>query len=255
MSNPLAVTLHGLAAETTSGASAALDLGTVRNALRLVLDVEAITAAASLTVAIQTSPTGTGGWVAVAAFDAVTATTSVEQSFGSLQRFVRAAWTITGATPSISFGLAGVAHVTYAKVRDLTTLGIATKALQTVSVHDKVESLLAASAIADRYLCRQFTLPLASWGDDLRRMVAQIAVYDLMAVRGFQPQGVDELIVKRYDDAIAALREMAAGKACMPDVVDTTPETSSEGEYDVAETQPDIFFSEYPFNVDITRTS
>lgn len=255
MSNPLAVTIHSLAAETTSGVSSVLDLGP-RNALRLALDVEAIAAGAKLTVTLEMSLTGTGGWKKVPdPIPALTVPTSCEQTVGSIQRFVRASWVVDGATPSATFLLAGEAHTTYAKVKDITTLGIAIKALQTVSIHDKVEALIAASGILDRYLCRQFTLPLTAWSDDLRRMCAQIAVYDLMAVRGFQPQGADELIVKRYDDAIASMREVAAGKACMPGISDTTPETSGEGEYDVAETQPDIFFGEYPFNVDITRTS
>lgn len=254
MSNPLDLVLHASAAETSSGTSAAFDIG-ARNALRLTLEASAFTAGAKVSIKVETSPSGVAGWKTIGTLPTLTTETYCEDTFGSVQRFVRFTWTIEGTTPSVTFELTGSAHITYAVVRDLGRLGIAEAALVAVKTGNKVEALIAASDTADRYLCRQFTLPLLKWGNDLRRLVAHIAVYDLMAVRGFQPEGADQLIVKRYDDAIAALREVGDDKACMPGIEDSDDGggsgTSGDGEYDVACLESDVMFSAYPFGQDL----
>lgn len=253
MSNPLDLVLHASAAETSSGTTPSFDIGP-RNALRLLLEASAFTAGAKLTVTVETSPNGSSGWKSLGPLPALTAETYCEKTFGSILRFVRFVWTIEGTTPSVTFGLTGSAHVTYAVVRDIERLGIARDTLSHVDTSDKVEALIAASDTADRYLCREFTLPLVSWGNDLRRMVTHVAVYDLMCVQGFQPEGADALIVKRYDDAMACFREVGEGDACMPGIVDTDDGDSGsavgDGAYDVACLEPGIFFGEYPFGED-----
>ncbi len=258
MSNPLDITPHALAAETSSGSTAALDIGS-RNALQVTLDVEVITPDTRISVKVETSTTGTGGWKSLGSLPALSTTTFCEDTFGSVKRFVRFSWTIEGTTPSVTFALTGSAHLTYAVVRDLERLGIAVAALKSVATGTKVEALIAASDTADRYLCRQFTLPLIAWGNDLRRLVAHIATYDLMAVRGFQPEGADQLIVKRYDDAMAALREVGEDKACMPEVEDSDDGDdatgSSDGDYDVASLDTDLAFGTYPYGAELDDSS
>lgn len=64
----------------------------------------------SLTVNIQTSFDNgvTDAWRTVASFTAQTAAnTSPRQCFPGLDRWVRASWTVSGTTPSITFGVAG----------------------------------------------------------------------------------------------------------------------------------------------------
>ena len=64
----------------------------------------------SLTVNIQTSYDNgvTDAWRTVASFPAQTAAnTSAHQNFGPLDRWVRASWTVSGTTPSITFGVPG----------------------------------------------------------------------------------------------------------------------------------------------------
>jgi phage gp36-like protein len=257
MSNPLDLILHATAAETASGVTAATDIGP-RNALRLTLEASAfVGTGAKLTVDIETSPNGTSGWKRIGALPALTVETTAEETFGSVLRYVRFRWALDGTTPSVAFGLTGSAHVTYANLRDIDRLGMAKAALAAVPVSDKIEALIAASDISDRYLCREFTLPLVKWPSDLRRFVVHIAVYDLMCVRGFQPEGADALIVKRYDDAIAQLREIGDGKACMPGIEDSDDgdsSSSSDGDYDVAELSPGVFFGAYPFGEEVDLT-
>jgi phage gp36-like protein len=256
MSNPLDLVLHASAAETSSGVTAVFDVGP-RNALRLLLEASGFTAGAKLTVKVETSPNGTTGWRSLGSLPQLSSETNIEETFGSVLRFVRFTWTLDGTTPSVTFGLTGSAHVTYAVVRDIERLGIARETLAHVKTSDKVEALIAASDTADRYLCREFTLPLVSWGNDLRRMVTHVAVYDLMCVVGFQPEGADALIVKRYDDAMACFREVGEGDACMPGIVDSDDGDSggvSDGVYDVACLEPGIFFGEYPYGDDAEAT-
>jgi len=249
MSNPLAVIGHASGAETVSGVSSVIDLG-ARNALRVTLEASVFTGTnPKITVKVESSPSGTAGWKTIGTMPALSVETFCEETLGSVLRFVRFSWTVEGTTPSVMFSLTAEAHVTYASVRDIERIGIVKATLATVKTGDKVEALIGATDTADRYLCREFTLPLTAWGNDLRRLVTHIAVYDIMCVRGFQLEGADAIIVKRYDDAIAALREVGDGDACMPDIVDTDPggSSSGDGDYDVAELEPGIYFEAYPF--------
>ncbi len=110
----------------------------------------------------------------------------------------------------------------YATLAHLVAFGLPAEALEGVAVQDQDSALKAASSLADSYLGAVFTVPLASWQDDLRRAVVAIAVYDLMSRRGFNPDGSDQHIRLRYEDAIAWLKMVAAG-AVVP-VVDEPPD-------------------------------
>lgn len=66
----------------------------------------------SITVSVQTSHDAgaTDTWRTVASFTAQTAVgTSAWQDFVGLDRYVRAAWSVSGTTPSITFGVVGEA--------------------------------------------------------------------------------------------------------------------------------------------------
>ena len=64
----------------------------------------------SITVSIDTSYDNgvTDPWRSVAAFAAQTAAnTTARKSFPGLDRWVRASWTVSGTTPSVTFGVLG----------------------------------------------------------------------------------------------------------------------------------------------------
>jgi hypothetical protein len=66
----------------------------------------------SLTVNIQTSHDAgaTDAWRTIASFTAQTAAnTSAWQDFVGLDRYIRATWTVSGSTPSFTFGVVGEA--------------------------------------------------------------------------------------------------------------------------------------------------
>lgn len=222
MPNPLSVTLHAMGVEAGVGATAAVDIGPLRTAARLLLDISAESPALSFEVSVETSPSGVS-WRTAGAFPSLSSPSSVRIAFGGLEQLVRVRWAFGGPAPSAAFAVSGSALVSYATIDDLHTLGVPARALAAVSDGDKIESLLAASSVADSRLRKAVTLPLLAWGDDLRRAVVHIAVYDLMVTRGFQPTGADELIEKRYLDAIAWLKDVAHGDAVPDELVDSTP--------------------------------
>ena len=109
----------------------------------------------------------------------------------------------------------------YAVIGDLRTFGAPDRAFKDVPVDIQEDAIAAASGTVDSYLRAQFVMPIKSWGREVTRIVCQIATYDLLITRGYNPEaGADGQIEKRADQALAWLNLVAAGKA-FPDVVDS----------------------------------
>ena len=88
-------------------------------------------------------------------------------------------------------------------------------------VQSKVDD---ANALAEGYLGVRYSLPLANPGADLRRQIVNIAVYDLMSWKGFNPEsGRDMNFRVRYEDAIKWLKGVADGNVTPVGIVDSTP--------------------------------
>ncbi len=101
----------------------------------------------------------------------------------------------------------------YADRTDLTRLGIAAAALTGVATAAQDAALEAASDVADGYMRGRYALPLTAWGDDLRRAVCAVAAWDLLTVRGFDPnRGGDIAVQERHNSALAWLKDVAAGR-------------------------------------------
>lgn len=121
---------------------------------------------------------------------------------------------------------------------ELLQLGLPGAAISVVGITVRDEARAAASAEALSYVKKRATLPLLSWGSDLRRAVAHLATYDLMVYRGFDPGSESgALIVKRRDDAILWLRDVARGIVEPVDMVDST-ETTDEAAPLVSSDEP-----------------
>lgn len=85
--------------------------------------------------------------------------------------------------------------------------------------------LSAASAKAIGILRKRYKMPLASWGDDLRCFVCQIAAYAYWQSNGYKVQdGARDTIRDNYRDALEALRAIANGRADLDDLADATPD-------------------------------
>lgn len=119
----------------------------------------------------------------------------------------------------------------YATSSDLARLGVGSGATAGIAAGDITAALDAASSLADSYLGAQYTLPLVSWGDDLRRAVCMIAAYDVIAGnRGFNPENGDDTNLRlRYQDALDWLKRLADGSVVPGGVVDSTADESDGG--------------------------
>jgi hypothetical protein len=248
VANPLAITPHASGAETASGIGASVDIGALRTAVRLLLDVTAISGTFAtnqgLVVTLETSVSGAGGWQQIGAFGLKAGQGFVgfeELTFARCRRFVRARWAITGTGPSFTFSVSGAAHVLYAAPEDLGRYAIKDSALSSLSDAAKADALLRATADADAALNAAFTVPITAWGEDLRGRVADRAAFYALATRGFNPNSeADQIIVANgglimSDGTRTAVerwfQDVATGVYKPPEIVDSTPDVYEAGAF------------------------
>lgn len=220
-------------AHTTSGASAAVDLAQCTTA-RLTLNVTALsgTASPSLAVVIQTSADGVTAWTNLgAAFATATAVGAQLLSFPGAQRFIRASWTITGTTPSFTFGVAGVAVLVYATPADLAVYGAPAQVLSQVSATDMDRYLTASSDYASSLISNHQELPLLTWGEDLREAVSSLTIWSIMSRRlGFNPEGAADSAFKINRDAARQwLQGVGDGDYQLADCIDSASPVDEGG--------------------------
>lgn len=111
----------------------------------------------------------------------------------------------------------------YATRSELYRHGLPYQAVADVSLEDQQAALDAASTLADGYLSAKFTLPVTTASIDLVIVVCQVAAWNLLRRRGFNPEtGVDAAIRQGYDDSIRWLERVAKGDIT-PTLTDSTP--------------------------------
>ena len=77
----------------------------------------------------------------------------------------------------------------YAETTDFARLGLPAAATTGIATASLNAALDAFGAVIGGYLqARGYTLPLTSWGDDLRRCNCLGAAWDVLRVRGYDPQ-------------------------------------------------------------------
>ncbi len=121
------------------------------------------------------------------------------------------------------------------------TVNLATGAQQLQACNDATEEI-------DSYFRGRYALPLLSWGNDVRRMTAYIAVYLLMSGPiGWAPQsGTDENIRTNYYKVVGWPDRPGSGWApgvqrqnIQPDVTPSTPQPG-----DAVHDVPQVFTSQ-----------
>lgn len=239
MANPVDIELHAAGAETASGAGDPVDITATtddtshpRSGAKLTLEVTAIDAGLTLTVAIETAPSLSGSWRTAASFDPVATALAADRVFAGLRRYVRARWYLSGAG-SVTFSLAGQAHTLYCDPADLTKTVINKAALAEVPAEVLATSCLRATSDCESALNSSWTLPLSAWSEDLRGHTAARAVFYSMDSRGFDPESADRMIVmaggfKTPDGVKSAAQtffeDVANGRLKPVGVVDATPD-------------------------------
>lgn len=238
MADRQAITLHASGSETSNGASAAVDVSTLRTALRLQLDVTALSGTTpTLTVSVETSPSGAGDWKTLGAFAVVNESSArfEELSFGECERYVRASWVLGGTTPDFTFAVGGNAHVLYVRPADLTRYAVQAQGLSGIAAGVLVDCCLRATDDAEAAFNGAYVMPITAWGEDVRGRVGDIAVYYAMKHRGLRPGSADDLLVKAYDDAQRWLQRVSDGKISPPSILDSTPSVFDAGAYSESE--------------------
>lgn len=86
-------------------------------------------------------------------------------------------------------------------------------------------ALEASSRVVDSYLAKKHKIPLVTYGIEVTLATCRLAAYDLLVAYGFNPEGADEQVRARRDDAIQWLRDVSNGRAEIT-TEDETPETS-----------------------------
>lgn len=117
----------------------------------------------------------------------------------------------------------------YAAIADLTLYGAPAGAFAATTPEQQQAAVNAGNALADDYLGRRFKLPLAQWGPDLVRAVAVIATYDLIVVRGSNPDAPGNAdLHARWLAAIQWLQGVAEGNIS-PQLMQGAPTATGGG--------------------------
>lgn len=117
----------------------------------------------------------------------------------------------------------------YATPADLAIHGIAAGAVGDLDMSGIQAVLDAASDLADSYLRNHYRLPLAApYPFALVEAVCKVAAFNVLSVRGYNPEGDAGMLESRYKSAMKWLEDVGAGKAS-PLVQDAAGPASAAG--------------------------
>jgi phage gp36-like protein len=224
------VTLLASATQVASGVGSSVDIGN-DTTLRLYLAItDVVGGSPTLDVSVETSKDGSTNWRIVGAFPQQTTAGETYQAFTGLYRYNRIRWVLAGTSFDVS--VIGESVQTYATEQDFWRMGVRSEAVSSITATTLDEYLESATDKIAGYLGSKYTLPLASWGDDVRRCASIIAAWDAMSVGiGIGPTTSDEVFEKRYLQEISWLKDIAKGIVTPSGIVDSTPTESEGGGY------------------------
>lgn len=219
------------AARTVSGTGASVDLAT-KTGLSLDLAVSAASGTTpTLAVTLETSKDNTT-WRTLGTFAQVTAAGPVAKVFAGADRYLRAAWTIGGTTPSFTFAITGQALGIFATPADVTGLAIASEALASIDAAILADHLITNTGLIEEKLVKRFKLPLVSWPRALASHLANVTAWTVLSHRGVNPTTGDKDIQDRHDKAWKDIVDVAENRAGSDeDYVDSAPEVHDAGPY------------------------
>jgi hypothetical protein len=190
-------------AVTASGVGAAVELAQYRTA-KLCLSVTAAAGTSpGLTLTIETAPMASAAtWRPVGAFPVASTVGDQDLRFCSLDRYIRARWTVTGTGASFTFSVAGMAVLVLASPSDRQRLGVRGNSLfPSKSIDDVADALEVATSIVLAYYHR-WDMPLRRWSDDTRKACVSIADFLLLTSRGVEPGDGENAYVAVYRDYV-----------------------------------------------------
>jgi len=230
MANSLAATLQALGAVAASGSGSSVDIGTLRRAARVSVDVLALSGTnPSLAVKVETSADEVN-WRTVYAFASITTASRVSALIGDLSRYVRVAYTLGGTGgPSVTWSSSIEAHVLYCEPSHVTKYALPEHSIAAKTIEERLEACLAASDEADGFIASAYEMPLVAWTTDVTMHCAYLAGAVLFGARGADLNGPDALVFHNRDMALKWFDRLANGRVKPPGIVDSTPETFEGG--------------------------
>lgn len=122
--------------------------------------------------------------------------------------------------------MATVALITRQEFYDL---GLPGEAVRGASNELIDAGILAASGTATSFLRKRYKPPFTYVGGEVKRVVANLAQYEILSRHGFRPgSGNEEIAEKRHDDALAWLKLAARGEV-EADITDSSDDVDEEG--------------------------
>lgn len=120
-----------------------------------------------------------------------------------------------------------VAPSQYAQPGDLAKVGALPSFVQSLTSDQITEALQTASALMDSYFIARFTLPIQTWTYDVVQCCCVLAVYTLIAARGYNPNNPAELVYEtRFNQQMRWLKDVANGVAT-PFMTDSSPNAAA----------------------------
>lgn len=229
MADAKKVTLYAGPSVVANGNGDTVDIHELHTLLRGTIKIGALSGTGRVVFSLETSQDGLSDWRSAFRIDS-SRVSAPEFIVDELERYCRLAWTLTGLT-SVSFSCEAESHVLYATRRDMNWKSLSSTVTDDVDTRVIAEALLSASGDAEDALNAQYSLPISTWPDSLKIRCAQLAKYRFFGRAGFQPQGVDELLVKDYDDALMWFRSVATRKIVLSGVAEAViaPVRASSG--------------------------
>lgn len=116
----------------------------------------------------------------------------------------------------------------YGTTTNMASLGLPSKATANVSPTVQNAHLTAQASRIDTYLRGRHTLPLSEpYPDCIVEANCVMAAYSILTnYRGYGPADLDTNFRLRYEDQLAFLQDLAAGRASLADDADATPDTN-----------------------------
>ncbi|RYZ15738.1 MAG: DUF1320 domain-containing protein, partial [Myxococcaceae bacterium] len=137
-------------------------------------------------------------------------------------------WTVLDGD-SATFSVSGASQQVFADFADFAAYGLPNASTRNLAATSVARALLGATAKVKSKLSQRFDLPLLAWGIDVREATAKIAGYDALSARGFNPDGRDENVRTRHNDAMLWLRDVVDSKANPVGLIDSTPLVEDDG--------------------------
>ena len=110
--------------------------------------------------------------------------------------------------------------MSYGSIADFANYGVPAAGTTNITTAQIQAQLDRASAIMDTYFRHRWTLPVVSWGADVSSWCCTLAAWGLLSsIRGFNPEGDQNVVVKQRVDHVTDLLEQVKGRKHNPSIV------------------------------------